>query len=409
MERRRDELLERAAILPELRRRADHHPLALKAQGGRIYDVDNVGYIDYVGAGGAAIVGYANQFVLDAVKKVLSTGVPDGMHGPQEVDLAETLGHFLPWVGSWWLCRNPDEALAATLRWIAQQTERDQFLCLDGGGRLFTGAAATGTRGEWDGLSFRDVPGWAVGSIEEALDAGALRVAALILDPLMSRAGVIPPPEGVLRRVADACRRNGVLLVLDERVSGFRIRRGGAVEFFGVVPDVAVYGGALGGGFPIGAVAFSSAIDPPVLKGGLSVPAPHPVSLAAAEAVLSILKNDTIYERLEERSQQLAQGLAALAERFGRPLTVNRLGSVFSIYMVAGEVTDRPAAERADAEAYRRFVRGLLAEGVLFPQQPRHNAFVSNAHGAKDVDETLTACERVLQRLQQEDAQSRDE
>jgi glutamate-1-semialdehyde 2,1-aminomutase len=164
-----------------------------------------------------------------------------------------------------------------------------------------------------------------------------------------------------------------------------------------------VYGGALGGGFPIGVVGFRAGIDEPVQKGDGRMPTPHPVSLAAAEAVLSILKNDTVYERVEERAVQLVSGIEGLASRFQRPITVNRVGSVFALYMAAKPVTNCRAASRADATTYWRFAEGLRGEGILLPRQPGGAAFLSSAHGAKDVEETLAACERVLLRLHQED------
>ena len=401
MGQRRDELLERARALPELLFRADRQPVALKAQGARIYDVDNMGYIDYTGAGGAAIVGYANQFILDAVRKVLGSGLPDGMHVPQEVELAESLQQFLPWASSLWLSRNQEEALRRALQWVRLRTRRDGILVLDGGARL--PVDVVGAISERERAPVREVPGWDLPQIEAALTAGASKVGALVIDPLMTRFGVIPPPEGVVRAIADVCRRLGVLLVLDERVSGFRVDRGGAAAWLDVVPDVAVYGGALGGGFPIGVVAFRESAEAVMDADNGPVPAPHPVSLAAADAVLSILKNNTIYGRLEERAEQLTEGVSTLAARFQRPMLVNRIGSVFALFMSREPVCDVAAVDAADRAAYRRLADALQGEGVLLPQEAGGTAFVSSAHGAKDIEETLAVFERVLLRLHKED------
>lgn len=394
MGRRLDELLERAGALPVLQARADRFLVAQKAQGSRVYDIDNIGYVDYVGGGGSAIVGFANQFVLDAVKKVLLNGIPEGFHVPQEVELAGSLGNVLPWVGGWWFCRNHDEALGHVLGWVAARTGRRQLLALDGGPLL-----SGGGRDE----VVREVPGWDLDRIEAALTAGASKIAALVLDPVMSRVGVVPPPEGALAAIAAACRRNDVLLVFDERVSGFRVDRGGAVAWSGVEPDAAVYGGSLGGGFPIGVVAFRGGLDGIAPRHEERMPTPHPVSLAAADAVLSILKNDSVYARLESRTDQVVEGILALAARFSRPMTVNRVGSVFALYVGNGEVADVASARGSDHDAYRRVVRALVDERVLLPQEPCAPAFLSSAHGAKDVDETLEAFERVLLKLHHED------
>jgi glutamate-1-semialdehyde 2,1-aminomutase len=394
-----DELLERAKRLPGLRSGFERSVVASKAQGARVYDADNVGYIDYQGGGGAAIVGFANQFVLDGVRKVLGNGVPDGFHVPQEVDLAEALSGALPWVGNWWMCRTQDEAVWQLLHWARETTGKTGVMMLDGG-RLLRIAASGG---EDDEYPIHEVPGWDLAEIESTLRARSDSLAAFVVDPLMTRVGVIPAPEGALGEISAICRDTGILLVFDERITGFRIGRGGAQSWSGVTPDAAVYGGALGGGFPIGVVGFREGIDDPIQKGEGRMPTPHPVSLAAAEAVLSILKNQTIYERLEERSSQLTTGVQALAERFSRPMVVNRVGSVFALYMCPDPVDDCGGVRKIEDQAYWRIAEGLRKEGVLLPRQPGGVAFVSSAHGAKDIEETLAAWERVLLRLHQED------
>jgi glutamate-1-semialdehyde 2,1-aminomutase len=398
MGRRHDELMERAASVPVLRACDSQSLIAQKAEGPRVYDVDNVGYIDYIGAGGATIVGYANPFVLDAVRKVLQGGIPEGFHVPLEVDLAKTLGHFLPWVSSWWFCRSQDDAFQNVLHWARRTTGKKNFLVLDGGAPLRVGAPA--------GLSIqpsnpiREVKGWDVPKIIAAITSGSSKVAAVIIDPLMGRFGVVPPPDGVLEEIADACRSAEVLLVVDERVSGFRVGRGGASEVAGIKPDVAVYGAALGGGFPIGVVAFR---EPPVtLDYPDPVLTPHPVSLAASEAILYINKHDAVYERLDERAGQLVHGLLELAEKHSRPMTINRMGSVFAIYFTGEPVVNHKGLKVSDGDAYRRFAALLRDEGTLLPREPGRAAFVSSTHGAKDIDETLSACDRVLLALQKD-------
>jgi glutamate-1-semialdehyde 2,1-aminomutase len=399
MGRRLDELIEKAVSVPLLHAASDLVIVAQKAEGPRVFDVDNVGYIDYIGAGGATIVGFANQFVLDAVKKVLAGGIPEGFHVPQEVDLAERLSHFLPWVSRWWFCRNQDDAFRHVLRWVRHATGKEQILVLDGGAPLRVGAPA-GLSDE-SGGPIGQVPGWDVPQITAELSSGNTEIAALIIDPLMGGLGVVPPPDGTLEQIAEACQDNGVLLVLDERVSGFRVHRGGAAARAGITPDVAVYGAALGGGFPIGVVAFRD--ERPLVDGFDPLPTPHPVALGAADAVLSILKNDSVYEQLEKRTDQLVQGLRALADRFDQPLVVNRVGSIFAVYLNDQPVVDRLGFEASDLDGYRRLAAQLLLEGILVPREPGRASFISSTHGAKDIEETLAACEKVLRNSRQEE------
>jgi len=400
MGRRQDELVEKAVLVPVLRAGSDPVLVAQKAEGPRVFDVDNVGYIDYIGAGGATILGYANQFVLDAVRKVLAGGVPEGFHVPQEVDLARTLSRFLPWVESWWFCRSQDDAFRHVLQWARQTTGKKRFLALDGGAPLQVGAPAEFAIGQ--GSLIREVTGWDVPKILAALTSGSTKIAALIVDPLMGRFGVVPPPDGVFEEIAEACRDNGVLLVVDERVSGFRVHRGGACALAGIIPDVAVYGATMGGGFPIGAAAFRDEQLP--LDGFDPLPTPHPVALSAADAILSILKNDAVYEHLEKRTDQLVDGLLELADRFEWPLTINRIGSIFALYLTDKLVVDRRGLKTSDGDGYRRFAALLRSEGILLPPDPGRAAFVSSTHGGKDVEETLAACEKVLLNLHQNDA-----
>lgn len=394
MAKRRDEILERARNLPRIRDLGESRPLIHKAQGARLFDVDNVGYVDYTGGDGSAIVGHANQYISDAVKKSLTNGIPGGFHPPTEVDLAESLDQFISWVGSWFFYRDEDEAFRAALAWAKRSSNRTQFLIL-GRGRTF----------DENDLKedCRIVPGWQIDGVEVALTAGASKIAALIVDPVVSGRGVVPMPKGLLTEIADICRRNGVLLILDDRTAGFRVGRGGTAEWAGVNPDAVLLGGALGGGFPIGVLGLADPEHAMEVVPGLVEKTPHPAALRAAEAVLSILKNDAVFERIEERCLQLTEGMMALAERFSRPLQVNQVGSMFAMYVSRREVLDEAHAEGADAEAYSRLTLGLKNEGVLFPPNSGTPAFVSSAHGAKEIEETLGAFERVLLRLHQED------
>ncbi len=395
MGQRRDTLMERAGHLPGWIRRAGRLPVLQKAQGARVYDVDNVGFIDYTGAGGGAIVGHANQFVLDAVRKVLAAGTPRGFPGQAEVELGEALAGFVPWAGSWFFFANHGEAVERVVSWVRRTTEKPYLLVFDGSGSELAFKAGCGP--------VREVPAWDLERVEAALTAGASKIGAILVDPIQSGFGVVPAPGDVLNRIAELCRASGTLFIVDEFHTGFRIHRGGMAGLAGLEPDVAIYGGAFGGGFPLGAVALRNGLDlgdVALLEGGSG---PQAMGLAAAEAVLSTLKNDAIYERLEERTVQVVEGLLALAERFGRPMTISRLGSIFSISMGADAVTDRSSWEVTNREEYRRLVAGLLDEGVLLPAEPSSPAFVSSAHGAKDIEETLEACERVFLKLHQED------
>lgn len=392
MGKRRDEILERAQRLPLIRGLDPSVPLIHKAQGARLFDIDNVGYIDFTGGDGSAIVGHANQYISDAVKKALVNGIPGGFHAPTEVDLAESLEQFLPWVETWTFFRDDEEAMQEAVAWAKRATGRSHCV-------FFGRGRAADLRSD----HCRIVPGWKVEQVEATLAAGGTKIAALIVDAVSSGRGVIPAPEGVLKRLRDLCRREGILFIVDDRVTGFRVSRGGTSEWAGIVPDAAVFGGALGGGFPIGALGLGNgraSDEAPWCRGEK---APHPVAIRAAEAVLSILKNDAVFERLEDRCRQLVEGMEALVERFSRPIRFNQAGSLFGIYASRDAVDHEDDADRADTDAYLRLVSALREESVLFPPRPETPACVSSAHGAKDIEEAVGGFERVLMRLHQED------
>ena len=167
MGQRHDQSIQKASSVPVLLAGADRSLVAQKAEGARVFDLDNVGYVDYIGAGGSAIVGYANQFVLDAVRKVLAGGVPEGFHVPQELDLAQSLSQFLPWVRSWCFCRSQDEAFRHALDWLRKKTGNQRFLVLDGGAPLRVGAPTEFSFGPADPI--REVSGWDVPKIIAAI------------------------------------------------------------------------------------------------------------------------------------------------------------------------------------------------------------------------------------------------
>ncbi|HHQ48298.1 MAG TPA: aminotransferase class III-fold pyridoxal phosphate-dependent enzyme, partial [Acidobacteria bacterium] len=302
---------------------------------------------------------------------------------------------FVQWAGSWLFYSGHGEAVERVAGWVRKTTGKPYILIVEGSGEELRSKAACGP--------VREVPGWDLERIEAALAAGGSKVGAVILDPIQSRFGVVPASDEVLVSIAELCRSAGALLILDELYTGFRVHRGGMAGFAGLEPDLAIYGGALGGGFPLGAVAVREGLDLEHLEELEGKCGPLAASLAAAEAVLSTLKNDAIYERLEERTVQLEEGLLALAERFGRPMTFNRFGSIFSISMGGEPVSGATSWEATNREEYRRLVSGLREEGVLLPLEPSSPGFISAAHGAKDIEETLEACERVLMRLHQED------
>ncbi|MGC8915513.1 MAG: aminotransferase class III-fold pyridoxal phosphate-dependent enzyme [Thermoanaerobaculum sp.] len=413
---RAEELLAQAkALAPLAAHRGEQGVLLAKAQGCRVFDADNVGLVDLTGGGGACLLGYANQYVLDAVRKATTLGVASGFACAQELELAEALSEFLPDYGPWVFTSSETEAFELAIRFCRKRTGRMRLVVFEGNRsgavealQVIPGGPVGLSLPKLTGLlpevvrAVRVVPWGNAEVLGRVLDEVGVDTAAVILDPVASQFGVIPPDPGFLGKVRELTRSAGALLILDETVTGLRLDRGGANQLFGIDADLVVMGGALGGGVStLGAVAFAKRLEATV--GEEVAPPPSPLAMAAATATLSVLRNDAGYQRLEERSVQLAAGIEALAEKFERPLRVNRVGSILALAFSRQGVRDAATAASCDQATYRRFFQAVKENGALLPAKSPSPAFLSLAHGVKDVEAILQAMEVALRKMQKED------
>lgn len=413
---RSDELIAQArAQSPLAARRGEESLLLAKASGCRVFDADNMAYVDLLGGGGANLLGYANQYLLDAVRKASSFGLASGFHAAAELELVELLSEMLPDYGPWVLTPAESEAWELALRWCRRDTGRQRVVVFDGNRRGSTEALQVSAAGPL-GISqplvagipaesarlIRVVPWGDTDAFVDVLAEVGVDTAAVLLDPIASLFGVLRPDPEFLRVVQERTRAAGARLVIDETLTGFRLARGGATESFGLEPDVVVVGGTLGGGVsPIGGVTWPRRLQ---ASPGDELPAPAPpISVLAATATLSVLRNESIHQRLEERGAQLQSGVEALADKFGRSLRCNRIGSIFALCFSRTGVTDGRSFARADQELWGRFARGVRENGVLLPSRSPVTSFLSHAHGVKDVEKVLAAMELTLRRMQKED------
>lgn len=413
---RADELIAQARVLtPLAARRGEDGLLLAKAQGCRVFDVDNVVYVDLLGGGGANLLGYANQYLLDAVRRASTFGLASGFHAAVELELVELLSEMLPDFGPWVLTPAESEAWELALRWCRRDTGRQRIVVFDGNRRGSTEALQVSAAGPL-GMSqpliagippeqarlVRVVPWGDVDAFSSVLAEVGVDTAAVLLDPVASLFGVLRPGAEFLQVVQERTRAVGARLVLDETITGFRLARGGAIEAFGLRPDVVVLGGALGGGVSsIGAVTWPRHLQ---TSPGDELPAPAPpIAVLAATATLSVLRNESIHQRLEERGAQLQGGIEALAEKFGRSLRCTRIGSIFSCCFSRTGVSDGTSFARVDQELWARFQKGVRENGVLLPSRSAVTSFISHAHGVKDIEKILSAFEVSLRRMQKED------
>ena len=389
-------------------------PFIDMAQGSRIFDADNLQYIDCVGSWGPMILGHCHRYVVEAVKKAATRGFSFGAPTLGEIELAEMIVQAVPSIEMLRLVNSGTEATMSALRLARAATGRKKILKFDGGYhghvdsllvKAGSGAAtfnhpdSAGVPSEVTNLTV-SVPYNDLQAVRDAMDSD---VAAIIVEPVAGNMGCVPPADGFLQGLRQVCDEKGALLILDEVMTGFRVAYGGAQQLYGIKPDITTLGKIIGGGMPIGAYGASrklmemvSPLGPMYQAGTLSG---NPVAVAAGRATLSVLKNSSIYADLEERSGEFEAGVRTAAEKHNVAVTMNRVGSMWTIFFNDGPVTDFASANRANRERFARFFHLMLGEGVYLPPSQLEAAFFSAAHAKKDILQMIERVDRVLKKI----------
>ncbi|MBK5260128.1 MAG: glutamate-1-semialdehyde 2,1-aminomutase [Thermoanaerobaculia bacterium] len=384
------------------------------AQGSRIFDADNLQYIDCVGSWGPMILGHGHRYVVEAVKKAATKGFSFGAPTFAEVELAEMIIAAVPSIEMVRLVNSGTEATMSALRLARAATGRSKVMKFDGGyhghvdsllvkagsgGATFNVPDSAGVPEELTKLTI-SVPYNDLKAVRAAIDN---EFAAIIVEPVAGNMGCVPPGEGFLEGLRTICDEHGVLLILDEVMTGFRVAYGGAQSRFNIKPDITTLGKIIGGGMPIGAYGASrklmelvSPLGPMYQAGTLSG---NPVAVAAGKATLGVLKNSSIYQDLEERSGEFEAGVLHAADKHGVPITINRVGSMWTMFFNDGPVTDFESANRSNREKFARFFHLMLGEGVYLPPSQLEAAFFSAAHAKKDILQLIERADRSLKKV----------
>jgi glutamate-1-semialdehyde 2,1-aminomutase len=384
-----------------------------QALGSRIFDADNVQYIDCVGSWGPMILGHGHRYVVEAVKKAATRGFSFGAPTLGEIELAEMIVQAIPSIEMVRLVNSGTEATMSALRLARAATGRKKIIKFDGGyhghvdsllvkagsgGATFNVPDSAGVPKEVTELTV-SVP---YNDLEAARGAMDDDVAAIIVEPVAGNMGCVPPAEGFLKGLRELCT-HGALLIFDEVMTGFRVAYGGAQSVYDIKPDITTLGKIIGGGMPIGAyggkrelMQLVSPLGPMYQAGTLSG---NPVAVAAGKATLGVLKNSSIYADLEERSSEFEIGVRKAAEKHGVPLTINRVGSMWTIFFTEGPVTDYESADKSNREKFARFFHLMLGEGVYLPPSQLEAAFFSAAHAKKDILQLIERADRALKKV----------
>jgi glutamate-1-semialdehyde 2,1-aminomutase len=394
------------------------HPVFFeRGEGATLVDVDGNRYVDYVGSWGPLILGHAHPEVVEAVTAAARRGTSFGAPHAAEVEMAELICQLVPSIEKVRLVSSGTEATAAAIRLARGATGRDCILkfegCYHGAADSFLVKAGSGveTLGLPDSpgvpgalakltltAPFNDLP-----ALERLFSERGKDIACAIVEPVVGNMGVLIPKEGFLTGLQAQCRKHGALLVFDEVMTGFRVARGGAQERYGIRPDLTTLGKVIGGGLPVGAYGgrkdLMSQIAPegPIYQAGTL--SGNPLAVAGGLACLRALGASDAYAKLEATSKQLCDGVLAEAKARDVPLTVNRVGSMWTAFFTAEPVFDYTSAKRADTARFGRFFHALLDRGIYLPPSQFEAAFVSLAHGPVEVEQTVDAARAAFAAL----------
>ncbi|MEJ2715585.1 MAG: glutamate-1-semialdehyde 2,1-aminomutase [Deltaproteobacteria bacterium] len=391
------------------------HPRFIHAgRGSKIVDVDGNEFIDYVGSWGPLILGHAHPDVVQALAEATKHGTSFGAPTPREIEMARQITEMVPTVEMVRLVNSGTEAVMSAIRLARGYTGREKII-------KFTGCY----HGHSDGLLARAGSGAATLAVPDSLgvpasvvqqtvvapyndlEAASLMmhqnsdtIAAVVVEPVAGNMGVVPPAEEFLKGLRDLCSKHGAILIFDEVITGFRVAAGGAQERFGIEPDLTCLGKIIGGGMPVGAFGGPrSLMEYMAPEGGVyqaGTLSGNPLAVAAGLTSLRILRRDHPYSELERTSAMLAEGIHDILERKGIPHTVNRVGSMLSLFFHHGPVTCYEEALEADREGFSKFFARMIDQGIYLAPSPFEAWFVSTAHTAEDIERTLDAVQQSV-------------
>jgi glutamate-1-semialdehyde 2,1-aminomutase len=395
-------------------------PFIERAEGAWLTDADGNRYIDYFGSWGPMILGHAFPPVVEAIERAARNSASFGASTAAEADLAERIIACFPAIEKLRFVSSGTEATMSAIRLARAATGRKIIIKFEG---CYHGHADGLLVKAGSGVATLGIPGSAgvpeeiaqltlalpyndLAAVEAAFAAHPGLIAAVILEPVVGNAGCIPPAPGYLAGLRALTANNGTLLIVDEVMTGFRVALGGALQLYGMDADLVTLGKIVGGGLPVGAFGgkqrFMDLLAPlgPVYQAGTL--SGNPLAMAAGIATVSYLQEhtDTVYLQLEATAKAVAEGVAAEAAKAGVPLTLNRVGSMWTWFFTAGPVTNYAEAALSDTAAFGRFHNAMLNAGIWLPPSQFEAMFLGTAHSEAEVKATIIAAREAFKAIQ---------
>ncbi len=388
-----------------------------RGEGSRLYDVDGRSYIDYCLAYGPLILGHAYPKVVEAVKEQMERGSAYGTPTELELEFAKKITEAVPSAEMVRFVNTGTEATMGAIRLARGYTGRKKIIKFEG---AFHGAHDYVLVKAGSGATTHGVPTSAgipeettkntllapfnnEEAIERLVKENKDEIAAIILEPVIGNAGCILPREGYLEFLREITSENGIMLIFDEVITGFRLSYGGAQEYYNVKPDITTLGKIAGGGLPLGIITASREVMENLSPVGKVYQAGtfngNPLSMAAGLAALSELEDGKVYSKINSLAEKLTSGLWEITSDLGIDAKIYRVASMYQMYLTAEEVYDYTTALKAKADLFLDYQKEMLGKGIFIPPSQYECNFISYAHNEEDIEETLEKAEEALKAL----------
>lgn len=394
-------------------------PIFVKsAKGAYLYDEDGNTLIDYINSWGPMILGHAHQAVIEAITERAKLGTSFGMPTQLETEIANLAVSMVPNIDKIRFVNSGTEACMSAIRLARGYTKRDKiikfagcyhghsdsFLIQAGSGAITFGSpnspgVTEGTAKDTLLANYNDLE-----NVKQLFEANPNEIAAIIVEPVAGNMGCVPPLKGFLEGLREMCNANGALLIFDEVMTGFRLAKGGVQELYNITADIVCFGKVIGGGLPVGAFAarneimnYLAPLGPVYQAGTLSG---NPLAMAAGLAMLQEIDRDSnLFQRLEEKTSYLENGIRNVLNENNIDFTINRVGSMISVHFDKQPVIDFVSAKNGDNETFKKFFHGLLQEGIYIAPSAYETWFITDALTYKDLDFTIEAVKKVAKEL----------